>query len=216
MVDIDRVAFTAGEESGPPLVPVIAQHARTGEVLMVAWSDRIALERTVAERRLWLWSRRRRRLWLKGESSGNVLHVETLLLDCDGDTILALVRPGGPACHTGNRSCFGAAAPTLRALADLIEARRTSPMPNDGRSYTVRLLRDQNLRLKKLGEESVELALACARADSSADGGGRRVAEEAADLIYHTLVSCAASGVDVDAILDRLATRMRDGPQRGT
>lgn len=211
--DLDAVAFEPAREGRPELVPVIAQHAHSGEVLMMGWADRTALERTLDDGRLWFWSRSRGRLWMKGETSGHELRVASLALDCDRDAVLARVRPAGPACHTGERSCFGA-PPTLRALADVVEARRASAADGGDASYTVRLLRDRNLRLKKLGEEATELALACAAAESSAHGGGARVAEEAADLLYHTLVACAAAGVGVDAVLGRLAGRLEDGARR--
>ena len=211
--DLDAVAFEPARDGRPPLVAVIAQHARNGEVLMMGWADRAALERTLDDGRLWFWSRSRGRLWMKGETSGNVLRVEALALDCDGDAVLARVRPAGPACHTGERSCFGA-PPVVRALADIIDARRAAAADGGDASYTVRLLRDRNLRLKKLGEEATELALACAAAESTAHGGGARVADEAADLVYHTLVACAGAGIDVDAVLDRLAARLDDGARR--
>jgi phosphoribosyl-ATP pyrophosphohydrolase/phosphoribosyl-AMP cyclohydrolase len=177
------------------IVPVVTQHARTGEILMLAWANRNALERTLAERRMWYWSRSRERLWLKGESSGNAQALVALHHDCDFDAILALVHPSGPSCHSGDWSCFGA-APVLPAPAAVI-ADRT----HGGGAYTGRLLADENLRLKKLGEESVELALACGRGD--ADGA----AAEAADLLYHTLVACAATGVTLDDVLAVLESR---------
>ena len=208
--DIGSVAFAPATDDNPPLVPVVAQHARNGEVLMMGWSDREALERTLAQGRLWFWSRSRRRLWLKGESSGNELRVESLTLDCDGDALLARVRPAGPTCHTGERSCFGS-SPTLVALADVIDSRRADAAGGDGSGYTARLLRDRNLRLKKLGEEATELALACAEAEASAHGGGARVADEAADLLYHALVACAGAGIGLDLVLDRLAARLDAG-----
>lgn len=188
------------------LVPVTVQHAATGETLMLAFANRAALERTLAERRLWFWSRRRRALWCKGETSGHFLDLVSLHADCDCDAILALARPHGPTCHTGARSCFGA-TPTLAALAATIENRRTAASgtghgPVDT-SYTRLLLRDENLRLKKLGEEALELALA------ARDGDSRRVAEEAADLFYHTLVACAAVGVSAEDVLTVLDERLR-------
>ena len=110
--DLDRIDFARSNG----LVPVIAQHARTGEVLMVAWANRQALERTLADGHMWYWSRSRGVLWRKGESSGNVQRLAGLWLDCDADTVLAHVEPAGPSCHTGEWSCFGA-PPTLAAGA---------------------------------------------------------------------------------------------------
>jgi phosphoribosyl-ATP pyrophosphohydrolase/phosphoribosyl-AMP cyclohydrolase len=179
------------------LLPVIAQHASTGEVLMLAYANREALERTLTSSVLWLYSRSRQALWQKGETSGNLQHVVELQLDCDGDALLARVLPAGPACHTGERSCFGT-APTLQLLADIIAQRAQQPGPQ---SYTARLLSDSNLRLKKLGEEATELALACQ------SGSAQRITEEAADLLYHVLVATAAEKVSLADILSELQAR---------
>jgi phosphoribosyl-AMP cyclohydrolase / phosphoribosyl-ATP pyrophosphohydrolase len=200
------------------LIPVAALHADTGELLMLAWADRAALARTLETGEAWYFSRSRARLWRKGESSGNVQRVVALHADCDGDAVVALVHPAGPSCHTGAWSCF-AAPPTLPALAAVIEerARRTAdlagaPAPVADGSYTARLLADRNLRLKKLGEEALELALACAAAEGAAsDAGGaerERVAEEAADLLYHLLVACRAAGVGGAEVLAALRRRL--------
>jgi len=181
---------------GNGLLPVVTQHARTGVVLMVAWANRAALEQTLAEGVMCYWSRSRSELWRKGDTSGNVQHLVSLHLDCDGDTLLALVIPTGPSCHTGDWSCFGA-QPTLAGLDSVIAGRAAG----DGGGYTRKLLDDPNLRLKKLGEEAVELALACERRDPG------RVAEEAADLMYHLLVACRAAGVGADEVLAELDRR---------
>lgn len=193
LLDLDRLDF--GRSGG--MIPVVAQHAHTGEVLMVAYANREALERTLVERVAWYYSRTRQTLWRKGDTSGNTQHVVALHADCDNDAVVARVIPAGPACHTGDWSCF-AAPPTLPALEATIEARATAA---DTASYTRRLLDDDNLRLKKLGEETVELALACER------GNRDRVAEEAADLIYHVLVACRAAGVGASRILAELEGR---------
>lgn len=179
------------------LVPVIAQHAHTGEVLMLAWANREALERTLAERVTWYWSRSRGTLWRKGDTSGNVQRLVSLHGDCDADAVVARVLPAGPSCHTGEWSCFDA-PPLLASLDAVIASREASPT---GGSYTARLLADGNLRLKKLGEEAVELALACER------GERERVAEEAGDLLYHALVACRAAGVGLEQVLAVLAAR---------
>lgn len=191
--DLERVDFAKSDG----LVPVIAQHARTGEVLMLAWANRDALERTLTEGRMWYWSRSRHELWRKGDTSGNVQHLVSLHLDCDGDALVARVDPSGPSCHTGDWSCF-AAPPTLAALQQIVDARRADAPAG---SYTRRLLDDRNLRLKKLGEEAIELALACRDAEPHA------VAEEAADLLYHVVVACTASGAALDDVLRVLANR---------
>jgi phosphoribosyl-AMP cyclohydrolase / phosphoribosyl-ATP pyrophosphohydrolase len=179
------------------LLPVVAQHAHTGEVLMLAWATRDALERTLEEGVMWYWSRSRSTLWRKGDTSGNVQHLVSLHADCDADALVARVLPAGPSCHTGEWSCF-AAAPTLAGLDQVLATRAAGA---DTGSYTRRLLEDRNLRLKKLGEEAVELALACERGDR------RAAAEEAADLLYHALVACRAAGVSVADVLATLERR---------
>lgn len=179
------------------LVPVIAQHVTTGEVLMLAYASRAALERTLESGTMWYYSRSRGELWHKGETSGNTQTLVQLCSDCDDDALLARVLPAGPACHTGARNCFGT-APTLRLLADLIE-QRARELPED--SYTTRLLADPNLRLKKLGEEATELALACH------SGNTAQVTAESADLLYHVLVANAAAGVGLEQVLDELERR---------
>jgi phosphoribosyl-ATP pyrophosphohydrolase/phosphoribosyl-AMP cyclohydrolase len=190
--ELDALVFTADG-----LIPVVAQDARTGELLMMAWADRVALEKTLDEGRLWFWSRQRRALWRKGESSGNEMRVLSLHADCDRDTVLALVEPAGPACHTGARTCFDA-SPALTRLADTIRDRVEQP---DGPGYTRRLLSDENLRLKKIGEEAMELALACQ------SNNHQRTMSEAADVLYHVLVACAAVGVNERDILAELLSR---------
>ncbi len=150
---------------------------------------------------MWYRSRSRDALWHKGETSGNTQRLVALHADCDNDTVLARVLPAGPSCHTGAWSCFEA-APTLPALAAVI-AQRAGDAPAG--SYTARLLGDRNLRLKKLGEETAELVAALA------DGDEDRAAEEAADLLYHTLTACAAAGVTLDRVLAVLAERAGHG-----
>ena len=190
------------------LIPVVAQDAKSGDVLMVAWGNREALARSLAESTMYFWSRSRERLWKKGETSGNTLALVSLHADCDGDTLLGLVNPAGPACHTGETTCFGAGttfgatadrAETVSALAALIRARnRERP---EG-SYTTRLLGDENLRLKKLGEETAELVAALSRGSSNA-------AEEAADLIYHIMVALEAAGPGWSEVEKALERRRR-------
>lgn len=188
-------------DKGGGLVTVVAQDAWTGEILMLAYADREALERTLLEGEMWYFSRSRERLWRKGESSGNTQRLVSLHADCDGDAVLARVEPAGPSCHTGSWSCFSA-PPTLAALAARLRD-RAGRRPEG--SYTVRLLADRNLRLKKLGEEAVELALGCAAGDAE------RVAEEAADVVYHALVACLAEGVEPEDVLRVLEERYHGG-----
>jgi phosphoribosyl-ATP pyrophosphohydrolase/phosphoribosyl-AMP cyclohydrolase len=193
--NVSRVDFSKG------LVPVVTQDAVTGAVLMVAWADAEALTKTV-ETGLMHYRSRTRGLWKKGDTSGNVQKVVSLALDCDADTVLARVEPAGPACHTGEVTCFGAAtADELTTLATTI-ASRASAAP-DG-SYTAKLLGNRNLRLKKLGEESAELVLALA------DGDDPRAVEEGADVLYHVLVALQGRGLtldDVRRVLRQRATK---------
>ncbi|HTR72508.1 MAG TPA: bifunctional phosphoribosyl-AMP cyclohydrolase/phosphoribosyl-ATP diphosphatase HisIE [Solirubrobacteraceae bacterium] len=185
------------------LVPCVVQDHDTGEVLTLAYMNAEALERTRATGELHLYSRSRKQLWHKGETSGNVQLVKALRLDCDGDTLLALVAPAGPACHTGERTCFhrGRLEPVsphevLPGLERTIAA-RASDRP--GGSYTVRLLDDRELAGAKVREEAEEVARA-AREESD-----ERVDEEAADLLYHLLVLIYGRGrvlADVERVLD--------------
>ncbi|HLE48396.1 MAG TPA: bifunctional phosphoribosyl-AMP cyclohydrolase/phosphoribosyl-ATP diphosphatase HisIE [Candidatus Thermoplasmatota archaeon] len=195
---IDAVKFDA-----QGLVPVIAQDETTGDVLMLAWADKAALEATQQTGQMHYHSRSRGKLWRKGEESGNAQRVVRLFADCDGDAVLALVRQEGPACHTGASTCFSnqsetLARPILSELAALIEARRAKPPAG---SYTARLFADTNLRRKKIGEEATELVMALHEETPE------RIANEAADVIYHVLVACAAAGVPYARIAQVLSER---------
>ncbi len=193
MRDLGQLDFA----KGAGLVTVVVQSDVTGEVLMLAHADREAMQRTLETGDLHLFSRTRGP-WLKGESSGNRQRVRSLTPDCDGDAVLALVRPAGPACHTGAMSCFGATAGALASLSALIAQRAEDPR---GEGHTRRLLGDRNLRLKKLGEEAAELAVACA------DGDRGRAVSEAADLVYHTLVALRSVGASLADVEAELAAR---------
>ena len=204
MLDLDALDFA----KGGGLVTVVAQDATTGAVLMVAHADREALERTIATGEMHYRSRTRG-LWHKGATSGNTQRVLSLTADCDGDAILARVAPAGPACHTGTTSCFGDVARGADALGalDLTIARRAAARNQSGKGYTQKLLGDRNLRLKKLGEEATELAVACA------DGDLARATSEAADVIYHSLVALRALGLSLDAVRAELQERA-SGPEQ--
>ncbi len=175
------------------LRPAIVQDSASGRVLMLAWMDAEAERLTRETGEAWFWSRSRRRLWRKGESSGNTLAVDELRDDCDGDALLLRVTPAGPTCHTGSVSCF---APELWRTISARAAERP-----DG-SYTARLL-DAGLGAvaRKVGEEAVELTVA------ALDETDERVVEEAADLVYHLYVLLAARGLDVARVEDELARR---------
>jgi phosphoribosyl-ATP pyrophosphohydrolase/phosphoribosyl-AMP cyclohydrolase len=197
-------------EKGGGVVTVVAQDAITGTVLMVASADREAIERSIQTGEMHYRSRSRG-LWHKGATSGNVQRIVSLNADCDGDSLLALVLPAGPACHSGSTSCFGDAASACDALGALdrvIAVRAAAPAGGDGSpaalsSYTQRLLADRNLRLKKIGEESAELVVALADADRD------RAVEEASDVLYHTLVALRALGLGLDDIRRILFSRDR-------
>ncbi len=232
----DRTLKSAGDldaltYNDQGLLPVVAQDATDGRVLMVAWANREALERTLDSGRATFWSRSRGEIWEKGATSGNSLELVSLHADCDGDTVLARVNPAGPACHTGEATCFGVGAdPALawspgdegvvqRADAAIPSPATESTLPatestlpavwatllsraaeRPEGSYTVKLLDDENLRIKKLGEETAELIHALLKKDG-------RAAEETADLLYHALVALLASGQSLDDLLAELERR---------
>jgi phosphoribosyl-ATP pyrophosphohydrolase/phosphoribosyl-AMP cyclohydrolase len=184
------------------LVPCVIQDWDSGEVLTMAYMNEQALRRTRATGELHLWSRSRGARWKKGETSGNTQTVKALRLDCDGDTLLALVEPAGPACHTGERTCFhrGELEPapheTLPALERTLVARA---LERPAGSYTVELLDDPQRIGEKVREEAEEVARA-AREESE-----ERVDEEAADVIYHLLVLLHSRGralADAERVLD--------------
>ena len=189
-------------DKGSGLITVVTQDAESGRVLMVAHADREALELTLATREMHYRSRTRG-LWHKGATSGNVQRVVSLTVDCDGDAVLARVILAGPACHNGTTSCFvnESNGGALTELAAVIDARAQDTSASD--SYTRRLLDDRNLRLKKIGEEAAELLVALA------DDDHERIREEAADLLYHTLVAIRAQGVTLDDVRHVLANRAR-------
>jgi phosphoribosyl-ATP pyrophosphohydrolase/phosphoribosyl-AMP cyclohydrolase len=204
MLDLDQLDFA----KGGGLVSIVAQDATTGDVLMVAFADREALEATQRTGEMHYRSRMRG-LWHKGETSGNTQRVVSLTADCDNDAVLARVIPAGPSCHTGAITCFttpGVTPPPADAFAELdatIAARATAIADSDRPSYTRKLLDDRNLRLKKIGEEAAEFVLACADSDPE------RAASEAADLLYHTMVSLHALGIRLSDVREELSRRGR-------
>ncbi len=189
-------------DKGEGLVPAIVQHFATGEVLMLGYMNVDALAATRASGCVTFWSRSKRRLWKKGETSGHVLAVKSIRPDCDRDALLIEAEPRGPTCHLGISSCFGAdAKPPLAFLAklDRLVARRHAERPAG--SYTTRLFEAGTRRIaQKVGEEGVETALAGAGQDDAALLG------EAADLVYHLIVLLRARGMslaDVAAVLEK-------------
>jgi phosphoribosyl-AMP cyclohydrolase / phosphoribosyl-ATP pyrophosphohydrolase len=206
----DRVKF---DERG--LVPCVAQDADSGEVLTLAYMDEEALRLTAESGEVHFYSRSRQRIWRKGEESGHVLRLRELRCDCDGDALVALVEPSGPACHTGERSCFyraldGAseddgqlAPPPHEALAALERTLRSRAAERPEGSYTVKLLEDPKLIGEKVEEEAEEVARA-AREESD-----ERVVEEAADVLYHLGVLLASRQVSQSAVMEVLNGRRR-------
>ncbi len=189
------------DEAG--LLPVVVQDRASGDVLMVAWANAEALARTAETGLAHFWSRSRESLWRKGETSGNGLRVDEARADCDGDTLLLVVDPEGPACHTGSRTCFGETSPTaagmLEELARVVAERAEAP-PEE--SYTARLLaKGPDQVLKKIGEEATEVVLA-GRVQSD-----ERLAEETADLLYHLLVALHQRALPLARVMDELRRR---------
>ena len=175
------------------LTPVVVQDAESDRVLMLAYADEEALRRTREEKQVWRYSRAEGRLMRKGDTSGNVLHVESIAYDCDGDAVLYRVRPAGPACHTGAESCF---APWLW----LVVSERAATRPEG--SYVAALLDEgPAAAARKVGEEGVEAALA------GVSESDERLVEELADLWFHSYVLLAARGLDPQRVDEELRHR---------
>ena len=187
------------------LVPAVIQDADDGAILMVGFMNSAALERTCDEGRVTFWSRTKKRLWQKGETSGNFLEVVSIDIDCDGDTLLIKAQPRGPVCHTGTRSCFPDRAEDrtgkiLSRLTRIISDRKTSKPEG---SYTSKLFDEGVQKIgQKVGEEAIELAIAAQYSDK------QRCVEEAGDLIYHMLVLLAAKEISLDEVEAELEKRM--------
>ncbi len=201
--DLDPASLTYDHRG---LLPVVAQDEASGAVLMLAYANREAVELTLSTRLAHFWSRSRRELWQKGATSGNTLEVREILTDCDRDSLLLRVRPAGPACHRGTRSCFepNAARLELGWLWRVLEARRDA---DAGESYTARLLAAGLPRVaQKVGEEAVETVIA---ALTEGENGEDRHAlvEEGADLLYHLLVLLLAAGVEPGQLATELQNR---------
>ncbi len=186
------------------LLPVVVQDVRSGAVLMVAWANQEALERTAETGQAHFFSRSRQRLWRKGETSRNVLEVVSAQLDCDRDTMLLRVHPRGPTCHLGTRSCFepNPARLELGWLFEVLASRRDAA-PDE--SYTARLLQAGRERVaQKVGEEAVETVIAATTSDPEEHA---KLVEEAADLLYHLQVLLLDCGLDPSAVAEVLAKR---------
>lgn len=204
-IPVDKIRY---DERG--LVPAIVQDYLDGTVLMMAWMNQESLTKTLETGETWFWSRSRKELWHKGATSGHIQHVHSLRYDCDSDALLIGVEQVGDiACHTGERSCFHRVdskvlpppADTLSQLFDVICNRRDNPTQD---SYTCKLFQGgDNKILKKIGEESAEVVMACKDDDADA------IAGEVADLLYHTLVALAHHNVDLKSIYRKLQERRK-------
>ncbi|MDP8984479.1 MAG: bifunctional phosphoribosyl-AMP cyclohydrolase/phosphoribosyl-ATP diphosphatase HisIE [Pseudomonadota bacterium] len=194
-------------DKGGGMLPAIVQHADNGAVLMLGYMNREALAETLASNRVTFWSRSKQRLWTKGETSGHFLELRGIAADCDGDTLLVLAHPEGPACHFGTLTCWGEDAPQAAAqslgfmstLEKIIEQRIIAPPAG---SYTAKLVAEGIRRIaQKVGEEGLELALA-AVAQTDQD-----VIAEAADLLYHTVLLLQVKGLSLGAVVAELESR---------
>lgn len=196
------------------LIPAVVQHARTGRVLMVAFMSRESLDRTVETGEAHFWSRRRNELWRKGDTSGNVMKVVELFADCDTDCLLLRVLPAGPACHTGEVSCFFttlatdaeqvAEAPLAEILEELSAVIRDRKENKPEGSYTSKLFAGGVDRIaKKVGEESAEVIIASKNQDVD------ELCRESADLLYHLLVLWEHAGLAPSRVGDELKRRRR-------
>lgn len=188
-------------QKGQGLVPVIVQDANTQVVLMLGYMDQAAVMQTLAEKRVTFFSRSKNRLWTKGETSGNFFELVDLQLDCDQDTLLALVLPQGPACHKGTGTCFGTEnkGAFVPYLEKVIQDRRDNPSDE---SYTSSLFKKGiNKVAQKVGEEAVELVI------EAKDDDKALFLNEAADLMYHYLVLLAAKGYAWEEVMAILRER---------
>lgn len=193
------------------LIPAVVQDANDGRVLMVAYMNREALEKTVETGEAHFWSRSRQQLWRKGATSGNAMHCSAIVADCDGDCLLLRVDPRGPACHTGKVSCFFTPlvgsepdASWSVVLAELARVIRSRNQERPAGSYTTGLFERGIDRIaKKVGEEAVEAVIA------AKNQGGEELVKESADLLYHLLVLWEASGVSLSDVAGELERRRR-------
>jgi len=192
-------------DKGEGLLPAIVQDARTGEVLMLAYMNEEALALTLKDKLVVFYSRSRQELWLKGETSGNLLELVSIAPDCDSDTLLVRVNPTGPVCHLGTRTCFDGDGDIpgggnfLYGLEKVLKERASADPES---SYTAKLLQTGVKRIaQKVGEEGVEVALA------GVSGGEAELLDESADLLYHLLVLLVSRGLSISQVVSVLQSR---------
>ena len=196
-------------ETDAELVPAVVQDADSGRVLMVAWMNEQAHRATTESGRVTFWSRSRDQLWEKGATSGNALDLVSLSWDCDRDTVLVRARPTGPVCHTGTVTCFDddPLGPGLGRLDDLWQVISSRAAERPAGSYTTALIEaGPEGAGRKVTEEGIEVLLA-AKDHAAGDADDRRVAEEAADLLYHLLVVLAERSIDPSFVMEILSER---------
>jgi len=186
------------------LIPAVIQDHQSAQVLMLGYVSRAALEHTLKTNEVTFYSRSKKRLWTKGETSGNTLQLKDCLIDCDQDSVLILAEPHGPTCHLGTSSCFGdTSLPPLAILAQLTHLIATREDANSDESYTAQLLQGDVKRIaQKVGEEGIEVSLAAATQDLD------ECKSECADLIYHLLVLLQHTKIPFNDVLDILKSRM--------
>lgn len=197
------INFDELKKNSDGLVPAIIQDATTLQVLMLGYMNKEAFEKTISGGLVTFWSRSRQCIWTKGETSGNYLHFVSVAADCDSDTLLVMVKPDGPACHTGSRTCWGEAVPTslgfIRELQDVVQG-RFKEMPEG--SYTTKLFNSGTPRMaQKVGEEAVETVIEAMKGDNE------RLIYEASDLIYHLLVLLTSKGLSIADLETELEKR---------
>ena len=189
------------------LIPVIAQDAISGQVLMLAYMNQEALTETLATKQLTLYSRSKQRLWRKGETSGNTMAVQQLSTDCDGDSLLVQVNPAGPACHLGFSTCFQPShSPPIAFLTTLMKIIDERATQTEHKSYTSQLLAEGiNQCAQKVGEEAVETVIA------AVSNNREELLSETADLLFHLLVLLQACKVSLYDVVDCLQKRHKTG-----
>ncbi|MEI8024997.1 MAG: bifunctional phosphoribosyl-AMP cyclohydrolase/phosphoribosyl-ATP diphosphatase HisIE [Pseudomonadota bacterium] len=199
MIPVEKIQF----QKLNGLIPACIQHVETSEVLMIGFMNREAVERSIALKQVTFWSRSRNTLWTKGETSGNILHIESMTLDCDQDSLLIEVTPAGPTCHAGTVSCFPRAQ--LKGLgwyanlSERLESRLSSPKSD---SYTSQLIAQGERRLaQKVGEEGLEVAL------GAVAGSVEEFIGECADLLFHSLLLLKYKKIPVAKVTDVLRKR---------